>query len=154
MKNSSIALLILAPMLILAIGLSAYSASQTTLENSGESNSAVTDSMEQMSTMEIEAFNSQFTYYGGNQTGAKLKSLCGTLIANANTYSDDMEKIPEITAEISEGEEKTAKKTENSLEEYTNIVAEIRNSLDNKHAYSVEFNYTSDGVLNEIIIKY
>ena len=45
---------------------------------------------------EILSFNSQFTVYEGNQTGSKLKLMCGTIIKNANTFSDDGTKIPKV----------------------------------------------------------
>ena len=80
MENASKALIIagaiLLSILIIAIGMFIYTSSQSTIN----------DSLTQMNTQEIEAFNSQFTIYDGAQTGAKLKSMCGTLIANANTY--------------------------------------------------------------------
>ena len=149
MKNTSGAMYVIAPLLIvLIIGASAfmYSSAQST----------VNDSMNQLSTQEIEAFNSLFMIYGGEQTGTKLKALLGTLIANANTYSNDIEKIPEVTAEVLEGEEKTAKRPEEAgeTEEYISVLAEIRNKFENKHAYSVEFEYSDGGLMNKIIIKY
>ena len=79
MENASKALIIagaiLLSILIIAIGMFIYTSSQST----------ISDSLTQMNTQEIEAFNSQFTIYGGQQTGAKVKTMVGTLIANANT---------------------------------------------------------------------
>ena len=148
MKNSSGALYIVAPLLILLIGVSAlvYTSAQNTASSS----------FDKMSSMEIEAFNSQFTIYGGIQTGAKLKSMMGTLIANSFTYSEEVEKLPEVTAEIIEGEEKEAKRPEeaNATEDYREKLAEIRNELENKHEYTVEFDYDDNGLLKEVIIKY
>lgn len=47
-------------------------------------------------TSEIEAFNSMFTFYGGKQTGSKLKEMLRKLIDNAKSYKDDARKIPKV----------------------------------------------------------
>ncbi len=153
MKNPSLAILVMVPILIISIGMYAYTSSQ----------SVITDSTNNMNTQEIEAFNTQFTIYGGAQTGVKIKSLMGTLIANANTYREEPNKMPEVTAEIVSDEEEQEINTikaetpkdndEESLEEYINNLSEIRSSLDNKYEYNVSFEYSSNGVLNGIVIE-
>lgn len=162
MKNSLPLLLL--PMLLISIGMYLYT-SQSTKSDSLGSNTALTP---EMSTQELEAFNSQFTIYGGEQTGAKLKLLIGTVIENANTYMEDPSKMPEVTAEImntdmidSERPEITvieAKSPEESNEEqiqkYINALDEIRNKLENKHTYNVSFGYSSKGILNNISIGF
>ena len=159
MKNSSLSLLIMLPILLVSIGMYTYTSSQSTIIDSNTS----------MSTAEIEAFNSQFTMYAGKQKGTALKSLMGTLIANANTYREEPNKLPEVSAEIvksnsSEDEDlnsevtvvnaKTPEKNEvDSLQEYIDALSEIRNSVGNKDEYNVSFEYTNNGVLNQIVIE-
>lgn len=155
MENASKALIIagaiLLSILIIAIGMFIYTSSQST----------ISDSMTQMSTQEIEAFNSQFTIYGGNQTGAKLKSMVGTLIANANTYRDEPAKLPQISVDqlnVKNHNNSTNGITsggdEDQLNAYVAVLGDIRNKLENKHMYSVEFEYTNNGILRKIIVHY
>ena len=155
--KSSLPVLLLLPVLLISLGMYTYTSSQST----------ISDSMREMSNMEIEAFNTQFTVYEGEQTGAKLKSLMGTLIANANAYKEEPYKLPEVTAEIidldSDDDEeqdvtvleaKTPEKSDkDSLQDYVDLLTEIRSSLENKHNYQVSFGYNSDGIVNKIIIE-
>lgn len=157
MKNPSLAVLVFVPILIFSIGMYTYTSSQ----------SVITDSINSMNTQEIEAFNSQFTLYGGSQTGAKLKSLLGILIANVNTYNKEPDKIPEVQIEMielngnSEEEQESyivnvaapEKNNNESVQEYINKISEIRNSLENKHSYNVSFEYTTKGLLDKITIE-
>ena len=157
MENASKALIIagaiLLSILIIAIGMFIYTSSQGTIN----------DSLTQMNTQEIEAFNSQFTIYGGQQTGAKLKSMIGTCIANANTYKEEPEKLPIVDIDKYSEKEKQNKNTANrpknggdteELNTYINTLATIRNKLENKHPYTVNFEYSNNGVLTKIVIKY
>ena len=156
MENASKALIIagaiLLSILIIAIGMFIYTSSQSTIQ----------DSLTQMSTQEIEAFNSQFTIYGGKQTGAKLKSLMGTLIANANTYREEPAKLPWVKAGKldSTGSYKnntpavTKGGCESELNAYVNALGYIRNHLEGKHTYTVVFSYSNNGVLTGIDVWY
>lgn len=145
MKNNSFAVYILAAILMLSIGMYIYTSSQSTID----------DSLAQISTQEIEAFNSQFEIYGGRQTGSKMKALVNGLMANSKTYKDEKEKIPEVIAEVLDGEIKQAKVEDlDDIEEYEDSLAEIKNLFVDKHTYEVEFDYDSDGRLNKIKINY
>ena len=68
MENASKALLIagaiLLCILIIAIGMFIYNSAQST----------ITESMNSMSTQEIEAFNNQFSGYEGVQSGSNIKA--------------------------------------------------------------------------------
>ena len=156
MENASKALIIagaiLLSILIIAIGMYIYTSSQST----------ISDSMAQMSTQEIEAFNSQFTTYSGKQTGAQLKSLMGKLISNANTYKEEPEKLPVVEVTKYNGSDtngNTANRpnnagNDNELQDYINVLSEMRNKMENKHTFTVEFDYTTNGVLTTIHIYY
>lgn len=105
--------------------------------------------------MEYESYNSQFTVYGGEQSGSKIKSLMGTLIANSNTYSSESQRIPEIIVKnngtISHYIERP-NETEESTTKYINDLADIRNKLSNKDTYYVEFTYSERLIVDKIII--
>ena len=135
-------------------------------------------------TQNIEAFNSQFTVYGGIQTGAKLKSMCNKIIENANTYRNDGSKIVKIDYSVDGNvikdnrlketkskffdntiygcykdrveygrKNKEIEKNDKVFEEYINTVIKTKDSLINKHSYSVSFKYRADGLLDTIIIQ-
>ena len=138
----------------------------TTFYAKWKSNNSNTDNytgvLPQMSSTEIEGFNSQFINYEGRQTGNKLKALIGTLIANANTYEDDSEKCPTV-AVMNDNNEITylayyvsLNNSNIAYEElqkiYIDNLAIIRNELQNNNYYSVEFKYTERGLINSIII--
>ena len=90
MENASKALIIagaiLLSILIIAIGIYIFNGA----------NSTVVNSMQSMTTSEIEAFNNQFLSYDGKQSGSNVKALIGRLIANANTYKEEYGKVPTI----------------------------------------------------------
>ena len=102
-----------------------------------------------------ESFNSQFTVYSGEQTGFKLKSLMGTLIANANTYYSEPQRIPEVIIKnngtITYYVERP-NNCENIDEKYQSNLSNVRNALFNKMTYKVEFTYFEDLALDKIII--
>ena len=79
MENASKALLIagaiLLSILIIAIGMFIFTSAQ----------SQVNDALTDMSSQQIEAFNSNFSSYDAEQVGSQVKSLLGRLIANGNT---------------------------------------------------------------------
>ena len=93
MENASQALIIagaiLLAILIIAIGMYIYNSASAT----------ITDSLTNMSTQEIEAFNNQFESYKGQQTGSQISSLAGRIIANSKTYKDESDKVPAVTCE-------------------------------------------------------
>ena len=90
MENASKALIIagaiLLSILIIAIGIFIFNGA----------NSTITDSMTSMSTQEIQSFNNQFDSYSGEQSGSNVKKLVERLIANANTYAEEVRKLPTV----------------------------------------------------------
>ena len=153
MENASQALIIagaiLLAILIIAIGMYIYNSASATIN----------DSLTNMSTQEIEAFNNQFESYRGKQTGSQISSLVGRLIANANTYEDESGKVPACTcAKINRaGDNAAATYTEPDKEQLTAYISEltkIKNRIENKHPYYVDFAYDNSGLVGEIIIYY
>ena len=155
MENASKALIIagaiLLSILIIAIGMFIYTSSQSTIN----------ESMIQMSTQEIEAFNSQFTIYEGDQSGSKVKSMISKLIANANTYKEELAKMPAVGIDhYTDSTEDNAlpknAKVEATTEvaDYISSLGTIRGNLDNKHPYYVKFTYNQNGIISGIMIKY
>ena len=153
MENASKALLIagaiLLCILIIAIGMFIYNSAQST----------ITESLNSMSTQEIEAFNNQFSTYEGLQDGTQLKSLMVKLIANADTYKDKNTKIPGVIIEqpnIGSGEDFLhAPVPENgNIGEYIKILGKIRILVQSKHDYWVEMSFQNNGIVDYITITY
>ncbi len=156
MENASKALLIagaiLLSILIIAIGMSIYNSASSTIN----------DSVGAMSTQEKDAFNNQFTSYEGAQTGSKVKALIGVLIANSNTYMDEVAKIPTLTV----SDKMTVKNIKNNVKaanrpknasdtnDYVTDIGKIRNAAEEKHTYWVEMIYGTGGIISEIVIYY
>ena len=157
MENASKALLIagaiLLSILIIAIGMSIYNSASSTIN----------DSVGAMSTQEKDAFNNQFTSYENAQTGSKVKALIGVLIANSNTYMDEVAKIPTLTV-VDKATVKgnnankamAANKPDSagSTNGYVKDIGVIRNEIEEKHTYWVEMVYGDGGLIEEIKVYY
>ena len=158
MENASKALIIagaiLLSILIIAIGIFVFNGA----------NSTITDSMTSMSTQEIEAFNNQFLSYDGEQSGSNVKFLIAKLIANANTYKEEPNKIPDVYPQKdATSSVRLITINSQSLENYVSFLSEYRNAVENKHTYKVSFEYTSgtganakkvNGIIARVTIKY
>ena len=155
MENASKALIIagaiLLSILIIAIGIYIFNGA----------NSTITDSMTSMSTQEIEAFNNQFLSYDGKQSGSNVKALIGRLIANANTYKEEPNKIPSIvtTADGVDVGKNEASKTYScsattEVSGYISNIGKIRNLVENKHEYKIQISFATTGLIDKITINY
>lgn len=156
MENASKALLIagaiLLAILIIAIGMFIYNSAQST----------VNDSMTSLSTQEIDAFNNQFISYEGQQTGSNVKALIGRLVANAKTYTEEPAKIPDVVIDKADlkGNMKDARATmnntpgEDQVKAYNTELGKIRNKIEAKHPYWVEFVYGASSIISEVQITY
>lgn len=148
MENGSKALLIagaiLVVILIIAVGMFV----------TNNANSTVNDALSSMSTQEIEAFNLKFTMYEGEQTGANIKALVGTLIANSNTNKSEITKIPGVFMETSDGTYDSGIPESDSNSEYISGLENIKKNIDAKHKYWVEISFQDNGLLDYINISY
>ncbi len=105
--------------------------------------------------IEQDSFNSMFTIYKGEQKGSKVKSLLGTLIANANTYREDTKRVPELIVKSNGLITNYAERPDGSdekLDMYIKNIADVRNALDNKGSYWIEFSYYENMAIDKIII--
>lgn len=151
MENASKALLIagaiLLCILIIAIGMYIYNSAQST----------ITESMNSMSTQEIEAFNNQFAGYEGAQSGSNVKALMGRLIGNVDTYKDESARVPQVYIQkaYATGSAVTATYANTcDLSTYVANLGTIRNKLEAKHEYWVEMNFQTNGLIDYIVISY
>lgn len=141
---------ILLAVLTVSVGMYIYNSSQTT----------ITDAMTTLSTQEVDAFNNQFVVYEGTQTGSNIKALIGRLIANADTYRDESDKIPGFIYEKKSEDEMIEQviidpfETEEDLTEYIQNLGYARNDIETKHEYYVEITYQETGLINYIHISY
>lgn len=138
---------------IIATGISIYNSAS----------SAINESVNAMSQQEIAMFNNQFEAYEGSETGSTVKALIGVLIANANTYQDETPKIPTVTVVDyittkgdNANESITAERPSGAgnADEYIETLGEIRTSVEEKHTYTVKFNYSTDTELIEEVEIY
>ena len=155
MENASKALLIagaiLLSILIIAIGMYIFTSAKST----------ITESTSSMSTREKDAFNEQFTVYEGAQTGSSVKALIGVLVANADTYRDEPEKIPSISVpkgQIDSGVNNMVGKNRpnkaNDTKNYVEQLGTIRNRVEDKHTYWIEITFGQNGLVDKIILNY
>lgn len=153
MENASKALLIagaiLISILIIAIGMFIYNSAQSTINNS----------MQSMSTQEVQAFNNEFMSFEGKQSGSNIKAMIGTLIANANTYRDEPSKIPVLYFD-----QVDVSKSLNNVKAVVTKAAEpgnyikqlnlIRNKVEPKHQYWVSISNQDNGLIDALIVTY
>lgn len=155
MENASKALIIagaiLLSILIIAIGMYIFTSARST----------ITGSISSMSTQEKNAFNDQFVSYENDQTGSKVKNLIGILVGNANTYEDEVTKIPTLTVADTisvklSNQPGSANRPANasSTTDYVSQLSAIRNAIEEKHTYWVTMNYGTGGLIDEIVINY
>ncbi len=168
MENASKALLIagaiLLAILIIAIGMFIFTSAQ----------SQVNDALTDMSSQQIEAFNSNFSSYDASQVGSQVKSLLGRLIANGNTYTEEPAKVPTVvftdkTGDPDKGGDGKVSDTctdksfgkiaytnsdASQMNNYINALGKARNFISTKHKYYVEFGYTETGLISSVVIYY
>ena len=102
--------------------------------------SAVGSSQSDLSSAEVETFNSTFTNYEGEQSGANVKMLCDT-VRNFNMTANSGEKV-----NIKIGEATATTATDNINEPDT-----IKDQIDATKTYNVTFSYdASTGKICEI----
>lgn len=170
MENASKALIIagaiLISILIIAIGMYIYTSSTGSIESAISS----------MDTQEIEAFNSMWSNYEGEQTGAQVKAMINKLIGHANTYQEEKDKVIAIACQP------TSKTADNKHITYnadanefafvkfgntnvnpvnqttlTNYIKELNNlytTIEAKHNYNVKLDFNGTALLRRIIVEY
>lgn len=155
MENASKALLIagaiLLAILIIAIGMFIFTSAQ----------SQVNDALTDMSSQQIEAFNSNFNSYENVQVGSQVKSLIGRLIANGNTYTEEPAKVPNVNIhKVSDSWNEDVNANYDSANanalntDYISVLGQVRNRISTKHEYYVEFGYTETGLISSVDIYY
>lgn len=155
MENASKALLIagaiLISILIIAIGMFIYNSAQSTINNS----------MQSMSTQEVQAFNNEFMSFEGKQSGSNIKAMIGTLIANSNTYRDEPTKIPGVrfdkvnnSKDLEDADKTVAVPAASTPAPYVTALNKIRNKVEPKHQYWVTITNQDNGLIDAIIVTY
>lgn len=133
MENASKALLIagsvLIVLLLIGVGMLIYSRATGVIDTAAST----------MNSQEIQAFNSQFTPYEGNQKGASIRSLISKVIANNATYKDSENRQVYIIY----GEE---------TKEATNL-SKISAAMNTGKTYKVTFTEYNNGLIKKITIE-
>ena len=133
MENASKALLIagaiLIVILLIGIGMLIYS----------KSTGVVDVATNAMNSQEIQAFNSSFIAYEGNQKGSTVRALISAIIANNGTHKDDSSKLISLTAEgTDEGTD-------------ANAMATYSATIDTQKTYQVSLGY-ENGLVHTVTI--
>lgn len=120
-----------------------------------EENSYMEDNMisAELTTQEVQAFNSTWLEYEGEQNGEQIKSLINQMIAFANTYRDEPEKI----IKVKYIDEQNMEKTIEYLDELTTYISELNDlytQIRVKLKYKVEVEFGNSGLINQIVITY
>ena len=143
MENASKALIIagaiLLSILIIGVGIFIFTSAQGTIDSS----------LQSMTTQEVNSFNSQFTSYQGEKVSwSNVKALLTNLAGNYASYKDEPAKVPEVTLD---GTEVASHKAVTDTG-YNTGISTARNSIVNKHTYSVVMNFGDAGVIDSIVI--
>lgn len=114
------------------------------------------DVMSKFAQQEIDAFNFNFLSYSGNQTGSNINALITRLIANVKTYKNELEKIPYVCYSNENGSNTLIKpeKDNSSQQNYIDDLTTIKNKIEPKHTYYVDFSYQEGGLIDYIHIFY
>lgn len=99
-------------------------------------------------------FNSEFLIYDGKNIGSSVRALLSLVIGNARENSSDATKLIDIKYQLSlNGEFKEI--FSNTSNTNIEAIEELRDSLELKHEYYVEYIYSKKtGNISGIIIKY
>ena len=141
MENASKALLIagavLIVILLIGIGMLIYSRSTGVVDTAAST----------MNTQEIQAFNSQFTPYEGEQQGSTVRAMLATIIANNGTYATQTSKIVSVTLTSEIG------KAAGTYKDFSDL-SEISKAIETPTTYKVTFTgYNNNGLVNAITIS-
>lgn len=156
MENASKALLIagaiLIAILLIAIAMYVYSTSQ------GNVNQA----MASLDVQQIQSLNQAWLNYEGKQTGSQVKSLINRLVANANNYREEPEKVVGITScEATPGANNTANWTiptngsaDSEINDLIDDLNDVSAAIQARHVYWVEAQYAANGLIVSFDIAY
>ncbi len=121
---------------------------------------SITGDVDSFSAREAEAFNSQFETFSGKKKGTDLSLLITRLIANANNNSNMIEKIPAVTVsnkinkDAQKGETVDSPENSSEVKRYNQKLVTIKQNIEDKHEYNIEFNYNTSGFISEFVITY
>lgn len=115
-----------------------------------------TESTEQMSTQEIEMFNSQFESYEGTAVkGTSVKTLIQTIISVNKQYEDEGIFVSVDASEISgfDSSELESACMDEDVDTAATELSTLNTKITAAKNYEVSFSKDSDGRINEITIK-
>lgn len=130
----------------------------TSLFTFNAATSSVTESMNNLNSIEIQAFNEPIVQYEGRQMGSQVKSLLGTLITNAGNNKDSNERLPDIKYVPGEGptvDSNLKSIISNVKNTKINEMNKLKSKIANSHYYTVEFTYDdATGLVKSVTITY
>ena len=157
MENASKALLIagaiLIAILLIAIAMYVYSTSQ------GNVNQA----MASLDVQQIQSLNQAWLNYDGRQTGSQVKSLINRLVANANNYREEPEKIVGISSYVAHSGDAAvadanwavpAADVDAAITALVTALNAASAAIEARHPYTVTPQYADNGLIVNFTIAY
>lgn len=147
MENASKALIIagsvILAIMIVALGVKIFNSAQ---------NAADTSNLE---STEIAMINQNFEkFIKDDQLGSQVKSLISHAISNASTNGEDPIRLPQIKyGSYDTGTGKNAASSSANLQEYINVLGNIRGAILSNKYYDVKCTYGTSGLITKITIE-
>lgn len=113
---------------------------------------------EEIEVSEVQMFNDAFLIYEGEQIGSQVKTMISRVINNIEIYSDDNERLPDISYISGNGPSVDSSLIyieSDSSDTNIDLMSELKTKISNTHYYYVEIICNeSTGLVEEIIINY
>lgn len=101
--------------------------------------------------LEKEKFNEQFMEYEGRQLGPEVSFFLDIILSNYFQNYDVKDRLPKV---IYIDKDNNSNEISSELKDYSTKISEVRDTIFDRHYYTVEIGYNNDGFVNEIIINY
>ena len=145
MENASKALIIAGGILlaiaIIGIGMYVYQQAAGAIDNT------------KLTAQEIEAYNSEFSQYGGKQNGATVRAMLDRLRTHNSLNSDDTSKIIVAVWDTLDGGKIERGDAANDRDATPEHITSMKNQVVPGAMYQITFRYTSGGLIKAIAIN-
>ena len=149
MENASKALIIagaiLISILIIAIGMYIYTSSTGT----------ITDTISQMDTQAIEAFNANWTNYEGTMSGSQIKAMINKMIGNAESYQEEQAKVVGLDYQATNGAANINLSYDGAnLTGFINNLNTAYSAIQARHQYTVTLDFQGTPLIRSITVRF
>lgn len=148
MENASKALIIAGGILlaiaIIGIGMYVYQQAAGAIDNT------------KLTAQEIEAYNSEFSQYGGKQNGATVRAMLDRLRTHNSLNSDDESKVIVVGTTWGDFKGETLQRSDIDLSQddwSATRITELKNTIVPGSIYNITFRYSRAGLIKAISIN-